>query len=86
MINTEEFICNNKFVGRNLYNFVYFSRNIQSQIYITKNGRTVNGKSILGLLSLDIKEKDIVSISCDGQKSEFISILEYLAIEKGIEI
>ena len=40
------------------------------EVYLASGGRTVNGKSLLSLLSLGIKQNTEVEIICDGEDEE----------------
>ena len=55
------------FTGRYAHRMIYAIQSLSSSIFITHDGRTVNAKSILGVLSLQLKQKDIVDISCYGE-------------------
>ena len=50
-------------------------------IYLARNGKRVNGKSLLSILSLGIKKGYEVEIQCDGKDEQealdaFVKILE----------
>ena len=59
--------------GRYAHRFVYAIQSLSSSIFITHGGRTVNAKSLLGVLSLQLKEKDVVDISCYGENENQIA-------------
>lgn len=40
------------------------------KVNITANGKTVNAKSILGIMSLGIKDNTEIEIECDGEDEE----------------
>lgn len=40
------------------------------EIYLSSSGRTVNGKSLLSILSLGIKQNTEFEIICDGENEE----------------
>ncbi|WP_418490094.1 HPr family phosphocarrier protein [Frisingicoccus sp.] len=40
------------------------------EIYLSSSGRTVNGKSLLSILSLGIKQNTEFEIICDGEDEE----------------
>ena len=40
------------------------------EVYISCNGRSVNGKSLLSILSLGIKQNSEFEIICDGEDEE----------------
>lgn len=47
--------------------FAAAAQEFSSDITIGYNGRVVNGKSAIGLLKLEIKEKEVISIQIDGE-------------------
>lgn len=51
---------NKTLVGRNAIQLVHSFTPIKSAIYVSKGDRKVNAKSILGLLSAEIEEGDIL--------------------------
>ena len=42
----------------------------QSTISLIANGKTINAKSILNIMSAGIKQKTDVEVQCDGEKEE----------------
>ena len=50
--------------GRLAHRIIYRLQPIKSSIFITHNGRNINAKSLLGVLSLQLQEKDIITITC----------------------
>lgn len=40
------------------------------EVYLSSGGRTVNGKSLLSILSLGIKQNSEFEIICDGEDEE----------------
>lgn len=50
--------------GRLAHRIIYSVQPIKSSIFVFHNGRNVNAKSLLGILSLQLKEKDIIDITC----------------------
>jgi len=48
-------------------NFVKIAQQFKSDIYIERNGQTVNGKSILGLLTLACPYNGTLTIRAEGQ-------------------
>jgi len=46
--------------------FVQMASRFKSRIEVTRNGRTANGKSILGLLTLIARQGTSLTISADG--------------------
>lgn len=47
--------------------FASVAQGFSSDIKISYNGRVVNGKSAIGLLKLEIKEKEAIYIQIDGE-------------------
>ena len=65
--------------GRKATNFVYYISSKPYSIWIINNGRQVNGKSILGLLSANLKKGDIITVCIDnGSIDELDTIKEYI--------
>lgn len=58
--------------GRYAHRIIYAIQPLKSSIFISHDGRTINAKSILGILSLQLKHKDIVDINCYGENSKQI--------------
>lgn len=50
--------------GRLAHRIIYSLQPLRSSIFITHGGRNINAKSLLGVLSLRLREKDIITISC----------------------
>ena len=50
--------------GRLAHRIIYSLQPLRSSIFITHNGRNINAKSLLGILSLQLKAKDIINILC----------------------
>ena len=67
---SKEFKIENQFKGRFIHKLVYFISNFKSDIYIEKDNRTVNAKSIIGILSLNIKPGDTILIKVFNNMSE----------------
>ena len=63
------------FDKRFVENFVYELKNVKSDVYITTIDRRVNAKSVLGLLSLSIKQDDVIRI--DVLSSESVEKAQY---------
>lgn len=59
--------------GRYAHRIVYFMQPIRSKVFIRHDGRNINAKSLLGLLSLQLKEKDICDIFCYGDNENEIN-------------
>ena len=57
------------FDKRFVENFVYELKNVKSDVYITTIDRRVNAKSVLGLLSLAIKQYDVIRIDVLSSES-----------------
>lgn len=72
------------FTERFVKNFVHELKNIKSDVYITTIERRVNAKSVLGLLSLNIKKHDVIRIDiisdCNVEivQEDMLKILEML--------
>ena len=62
------------FDKRFVENFVYESKNVKSDVYITTIDRRVNAKSVLGLLSLSIKRDDVIRIDILSSDSDYVRI------------
>lgn len=58
--------------GRYAHRIVYFTQSIRSKVFIRHDGRNINAKSLLGLLSLQLKEKDIFDVICYGDSENEI--------------
>lgn len=57
------------FDKRFVENFVYELKNVKSDVYITTIDRRVNAKSVLGLLSLSVKQDDVIRIDILSSES-----------------
>ena len=51
-------------IGRNAHRLVYKLQEFKSSVYFMTEGRRINAKSLLGLLSANIKADDIVQVIC----------------------
>lgn len=51
-------------IGRNAHRLVYKLQEFKSSVYFMTEGRRINAKSLLGLLSVSIKAGDIVQVIC----------------------
>lgn len=49
--------------GRSIHKLVYFTQGLQSSVYIAAHGRTINCKSIIGVISLGLKRGDSIQVS-----------------------
>jgi phosphocarrier protein HPr len=58
--------------------FVQKAKSFQSQISLARNDKTVNGKSILSVISLGATQGDKVTLHADGEDAE--AALDNLAI------
>lgn len=57
--------------GRLVHQIVYYISELKSDVYISNcKGRSVNAKSIIGVLSLDVKTGDIVTINVYNNVSQ----------------
>ena len=66
--------------------FVKVATRFDSEIFVVKNGRKANGKSILGLASLAIERGAIITIQIDGgDEGEAREALEELIDNKFYE-
>jgi phosphocarrier protein len=54
------------------------------EIYLSSGGRTVNGKSLLSILSLGIKQNTEFEIICDGEDEE--AALEAIIASLGTDL
>lgn len=68
--------------GRLIHSLVYFIQGLSSQVFLANKDRTVNAKSILGVLSLGLTKGDNVQISVvndniDRANDELKKIIEY---------
>ena len=59
--------------GRQAANFVYAVSQYPCNLWITKEGKRVNGKSILGLLSAKLMKDDAVIISFDTDNCDIVN-------------
>lgn len=68
--------------GRLIHSLVYFIQGLSSQVFLANKDRTVNAKSILGVLSLGLTKGDDVQVSVvndniDRANDELKKIIEY---------
>jgi phosphocarrier protein len=78
---TREFVVDNKLGlhARPAALFVQTTHKFQSQIWVTKDGQEVDGKSIMGILTLAAERGSRLSIAVDGPDAEqLLSALEDL--------
>ena len=60
-------------VGMHARPAMYFSQKasqFHSNIWIEHNGRRLNGKSLLGILSLGISQGDVITLIAEGKDEE----------------
>lgn len=50
--------------------FVKTSNNYSSEVWVSKDGEQVNGKSILGVMMLAAEQGAVISVSADGEDAE----------------
>lgn len=68
-------------------NFNYYITSLKSDIYFEMNNRCINAKSLLGILSLSLREDDILNIKTESVESAEIAqhdlkkVLAYLECE-----
>lgn len=78
--------CNNHLFDRDIYNFVSESKKISGIIQVSNDGHIVDGKSLVGLLSLGIKKGDIVNITIKSYEKDIEKIKRYLEYDEGCTI
>lgn len=62
--------------SRQASNFVYNVSALHSNIWITKNDRRINAKSILGVLSINIQKGDLIELSfSEENKNEITKVI-----------
>lgn len=62
--------------SRQASNFVYNVSALHSDIWITKNDRRINAKSILGVLSINIQKGDLIELSfSEENKNEIMKVI-----------
>lgn len=70
-------------------NFNFYISNIQSEIYFEIENRCINAKSLLGILSLALREDDVVNIkvenieSVENAKKDLKKVLTFFEYEVG---
>ena len=59
---------------------VQLASKFKSSIYIEKGNKTVNAKSIMGMMTLGLVSKDEISLNIDGSEEEeaFLGLASYL--------
>ena len=49
------------------------AQNFESEVFIEKDGKEINGKSIIGILGLAVVKGDQIVVACDGPDEEYAS-------------
>jgi phosphocarrier protein len=62
---------------------VQVANRFRSEIHVEKDGATVNGKSIMGVLTLAAAKGSSVKVSCDGDDAEHAMAALAKVIENG---
>ena len=71
MVHVKVIVCNDLgFHARAAARFVKESSRFQSQVWVTKGSHRVNGKSIMGILTLAAAKGEEVCIEVEGQDEE----------------
>lgn len=68
-ISTYKLIVTDKLVSRYVHQFVYVTQSLLSEVKLSAD-RTVNGKSLLGVLSLGIRSGDVLLIETISKISQ----------------
>lgn len=58
--------------SRQAANFVYNLSSLPFGVWITKDNRRINAKSILGVLSINIQSGDLIELSLDSENDSDI--------------
>lgn len=64
---TKRIVCNRDIKGRAAADFVKQANDFKETVFCQKGERRVNGKSLLGVLSLDICKGDRIAIFCEDE-------------------
>ena len=64
------FHCKEETLMKAIAMVIQISSNFDSSIFIEKDGRRANAKSLLGVLSLGIEQGDYLTITAEGDDSE----------------
>ena len=64
------FHCKEETLMKAIAMVIQISSNFDSSIYIEKDGRRANAKSLLGVLSLGIEHGDYLTVSAEGDDEE----------------
>ena len=62
---------------------VQAANRFRSEIHVDKDGSTVNGKSIMGVLTLAAAKGSTITLSCDGDDAEHAMAALAKIIENG---
>ena len=62
---------------------VQAANRFRSEIHVEKDGTTVNGKSIMGVLTLAAAKGSTITVSCDGDDAEHAMAALAKVIENG---
>ena len=67
--------------ARQVAMLVQIAGNFQSQVYVEYNGRKVNAKSIMGMMSLGLAQGEAITVITDGKDEDqaMKGIVEYLS-------
>ncbi len=74
---------------RNAGNFNFYISNIESEVYFEMGDRSINAKSLLGILSLALRENDIINIKVENiervenAKRDLKKVLTFFEYEVG---
>jgi phosphocarrier protein HPr len=62
---------------------VQLANRFRSEIHVEKDGMNVNGKSIMGVLTLAAAKGSTITVSCDGEDAEHAMTAIAKLIENG---
>jgi phosphocarrier protein len=62
---------------------VQTANRFRSEIHVEKDGMTVNGKSIMGVLTLAAAKGSMIAVSCEGEDAEAAMAALAKIIENG---
>ncbi len=62
---------------------VQAANRFRSEIHVEKDGSTVNGKSIMGVLTLAAAKGSTITVSCEGEDAEHAMAAIAKVIENG---
>ena len=62
---------------------VQCANRFRSEIHVEKDGSTVNGKSIMGVLTLAAAKGSTITVSCEGEDAEHAMAAIAKVIENG---